>query len=319
MDRLPLNRDSPVPLYHQLAEALRWRISTGRLAGGERLPAVRDAAREIGVHMHTVRRAYALLAEDGLVESAGGRGTFVLGAAAAAPPEGEIERFVDAVVNQAEERFGLGPGELARRLTARGDGRPALPVVHVLECSESQCLDHAAELAAAWRIDARPWPLDRAGEPPAGPLVATYFHYAEILRRWPARRGDLCFLPIHVDPGLPHRLANADRLVACETDEDRTRNLQSDLAALFPPETVPIAAHVSAAPGDALDATGRGELCCFAPRAWARLTSDQQNHPRARKVRYVVEPDALAALGRRLGWAPAAGGGSDTPDRRTSR
>lgn len=313
--QLPLDRDSPVPLYHQIAEALRWQISTGRLAAGERLPAVREAADELGVNMHTVRRAYAALAEDGLVESSGGRGTWVLGRrdggdAAPDPPADEVERFVRAVARKARQRFGLSPEELVRRLA----GLPAEPTesvpptVCVLECSESQCADHCRELAAVWQVDARPWSLERPGEPPAGPLVATYFHYAEILRRWPRRRADLHFVPIHVDPGLPHRLASGARLDACEMDDDRARNLQADLEALFPPGAVPVTERVVTDPGDALAAAGGDTLLCFAPRAWARLTEEQQRHPRARKVRYVIENGALDELGRRLGWTPAAAG-----------
>lgn len=312
--QLPLDRDSPVPLYHQIAEALRWQISTGRLAAGERLPAVREGADELGVNMHTVRRAYAALVEDGLVESSGGRGTWVLGrgdgAETAEPEDDEVERFLAATARQARERFGLAPGELARRLAAlpadRADSEP--PVVRVLECSESQCADHCRELAAAWQVDARPWSLERPGEPPAGPLVATYFHYAEILRRWPRRRADLHFVPIHVDPGLPHRLASGARLEACEMDDDRARNLQADLEALFPPGTVPVTARVVTEAGEALAAAGGDTLLCFAPRAWARLSEEQHRHPRARKVRYVIETDALEALGHQLGWSRAAAG-----------
>ena len=302
--QLPIDRDSPVPLYHQLAEALRWQISTGRLAEGSQLPPVREAAGELGVNMHTVRRAYSVLADDGLVRSDGGRGTYVLGRPEGGSGGDELVRFVDHVLREAAERFGVAAAELGPMVAARAGGGP--PLVHVLECSESQCADHAAELAAAWAVDARPWSIERAGEPPAGPLVATYFHYAEILRRWPQRRGDLHFVPIHVDPDLPHRLARGARLEACEMDEDRARNLQADLGALFPPGTVPVAARVAPEPGDALAGAADDTLCCFAPRAWARLTAEQQGHPRARKVRYVVEREALGDLGSRLGWTRVA-------------
>ena len=56
--KLRLDRASPVPLYCQLAESLRWQISTGALAPGQRLPALRAAAAELGVNLHTVRAAY---------------------------------------------------------------------------------------------------------------------------------------------------------------------------------------------------------------------------------------------------------------------
>jgi regulatory GntR family protein len=76
-----LDPASPVPLYHQLAEALRYRIATGALAPGTALPPLRAAARQWGVNLHTVRHAYAALASLGLVRTRAPHGTLVLGGA----------------------------------------------------------------------------------------------------------------------------------------------------------------------------------------------------------------------------------------------
>ena len=57
------DRDSPVPLYHQIVETLRYRIATGRLRAGDALPTLREAAKHWGVNLHTVRRAYGELAD----------------------------------------------------------------------------------------------------------------------------------------------------------------------------------------------------------------------------------------------------------------
>src|SRR5262245_48034254 len=46
--RLQLDPQSPVPLYHQLAESLRYRIATGALRPGQPLPPLREAARRWG-------------------------------------------------------------------------------------------------------------------------------------------------------------------------------------------------------------------------------------------------------------------------------
>ena len=54
-------------LYEQIAEALRQRIARGDLQPGERLPTVRQMAQEWGCTPGTVSRAYAILAEEGLV------------------------------------------------------------------------------------------------------------------------------------------------------------------------------------------------------------------------------------------------------------
>ena len=53
-------------------------IRTGAIAPGERLPSVRGLAHELGVSLITVVQAYQVLAAEGLVQAAVGRGTFAV-------------------------------------------------------------------------------------------------------------------------------------------------------------------------------------------------------------------------------------------------
>ena len=76
--RLYLDPASPLPLYHQLAEGIRYQIATGVLEPGAALPSLRDAARRWGVNLHTVRHAYASLAAEGLVRTQAPHGTEVV-------------------------------------------------------------------------------------------------------------------------------------------------------------------------------------------------------------------------------------------------
>ncbi len=70
------------PLYVQLADQLADAIGSNALKPGERLPAMRDLARDLGCALVTVSQAYELLAARGRVISRVGKGTFV-----APPPE----------------------------------------------------------------------------------------------------------------------------------------------------------------------------------------------------------------------------------------
>jgi len=299
---LRLDRDSPVPLYHQLAEAIRWRISTGELAPGERLPALRAAAANLGVNLHTVRAAYDALAADGLLVSDGARGTRVVGRpepAGSDALDAEVSRFVA----EARRRFGVCAGELSRRVAAVGGGDLEPPPVSVVECSLAQCRDHAAELGRRLGIAASPWPLDLDGEPPAGPVVATYFHYAEIVRRWPHRAADLLFVAVRPDPGLvatiEGRGGDAGRVLACELDEVRAANLAADLRPLLVGVGLRVEPLAAAVPSAALE--GAGDMAvCFAPRSWAELDEDARRDPRAVRVRYVIEDGSWTDLARRL-------------------
>lgn len=73
----PALRKGPIPLYVQLADALRRRV-VERYRAGERFPTVEQLATEFAVAHVTVRQALALLEKEGLVERARGRGTTVL-------------------------------------------------------------------------------------------------------------------------------------------------------------------------------------------------------------------------------------------------
>ena len=65
-----------VTLWRQIAESLAAEVSAGGFAGG-RLPTEPELAQRFGVNRHTIRRAVAALADQGLVRVEQGRGTFV--------------------------------------------------------------------------------------------------------------------------------------------------------------------------------------------------------------------------------------------------
>lgn len=69
------------PKYQRVMGLLRNQIRSGALEIGAKLPPVRDLAYRLGITPGTVARAYKELTEEGLLQGAVGRGTFV-----AAPP-----------------------------------------------------------------------------------------------------------------------------------------------------------------------------------------------------------------------------------------
>jgi len=76
--RIPIDRDSEIPLYQQIAGFLRQGILSGSLSPATRLPATRQLARDLGINRITVENAYAALEADGLVAPRPGSGTYVL-------------------------------------------------------------------------------------------------------------------------------------------------------------------------------------------------------------------------------------------------
>src|SRR5246500_2914161 len=74
---LHLQPESHIPLYVQLRDQLRALVHSGELRDGDRIPASRELATQLGVHRTTVANAYAELESEGLIQGHVGRGTFI--------------------------------------------------------------------------------------------------------------------------------------------------------------------------------------------------------------------------------------------------
>jgi len=87
--RIPLDRDSAVPIYRQIEAFLRHEMRAGALAPETRLPATRELAASLGVNRLTVTTAYADLEAEGLIYSRQGSGTYVAPQPASLPAQGD--------------------------------------------------------------------------------------------------------------------------------------------------------------------------------------------------------------------------------------
>lgn len=72
-----LDKSSPVPLYHQLANWLERKIADRTFDVGSKLPSETRLAEDLKLNRNTVRQALSYLAQKGLIERQRGIGTFV--------------------------------------------------------------------------------------------------------------------------------------------------------------------------------------------------------------------------------------------------
>ncbi|MBQ7991108.1 MAG: GntR family transcriptional regulator [Oscillospiraceae bacterium] len=72
-----IDLQSRVPIYEQLYTKISGLAGRGILSAGDRIPSVRELAKELGVNPNTVSKAYLMLEKDGLIYSVPGRGTFL--------------------------------------------------------------------------------------------------------------------------------------------------------------------------------------------------------------------------------------------------
>jgi len=74
---MSIDHRSDRPVYLQIADELRMQINSGEFGPGAKLPSEATLTAHYGVTRLTVRRALAVLAAEGLTESAPGKGVFV--------------------------------------------------------------------------------------------------------------------------------------------------------------------------------------------------------------------------------------------------
>ncbi len=72
-----INPQSPEPLFEQVVFAVKSAVAKGTAVAGEKLPSVRDLARELAINPNTVVRAYEVLERDGVIVRRQGAGCFL--------------------------------------------------------------------------------------------------------------------------------------------------------------------------------------------------------------------------------------------------
>lgn len=97
---IEIHDDSPLPVYRQIADALRHHLVAARLKPGDLLPPVRQLALDLGVHFNTVAQAYRILADEGWLDLKRRRGALVL---ERTMPRRRNETRVDALLTRLRD------------------------------------------------------------------------------------------------------------------------------------------------------------------------------------------------------------------------
>ena len=91
-------------IHDQIISEIGRLISLGILEPDEKLPAVRETAKELGISPNTVQKAYAALEKSGLIYSLPAKGSYVSsgGKAAEVIKSGSMDALRDALRNASE-------------------------------------------------------------------------------------------------------------------------------------------------------------------------------------------------------------------------
>ena len=149
---LDVERDSDVPISTQIYWQLAYQIDSGRLAGGDRLPPVRDLGAALRVNPNTIRAVYKRLADAGYVTSRHGAGTHVADRPPQRRPAEALAGLVAEMLRRAAQAGFTADEVAAATFGAATERKRPGPHVHVLfaECTNADATFDAERIASAF-------------------------------------------------------------------------------------------------------------------------------------------------------------------------
>ncbi len=106
--KIVLSNTAKIPIYEQIRQQLQSQILDGSLEPEWLLPSIRKMARELGVSVITVKRAYDDLEKEGYIYTMAGRGSFVAGQSVDRLKEKKMQLMEDRLEEIVTEMQQLG-------------------------------------------------------------------------------------------------------------------------------------------------------------------------------------------------------------------
>lgn len=193
-----VNRATPVPLYKQLADNIKWSIHLGNVGTGWKLPSVRALAKELDVSIDTVRSAYKILEEEGLAVARPHHGTEVMA------PENKKNLLSDIFAGEEENLSAIVSRCFAKGMTQdqlkdmflkvleEESSTQSAPRILFVECNEEDGRRFREQLSSVLDIRVDIIMVDKLEELCRQPssaqkrykaIVTTYFHYALVMQQ----------------------------------------------------------------------------------------------------------------------------------------
>ncbi len=99
------------PVFAQIVHSVKRAVATGRLKIGDRLPSVRELARELVINPNTIAKAFRALEAEGVTVSRRGAGTFVAERRVVVRADERRRRFRAALESVLADAVHLGLSE----------------------------------------------------------------------------------------------------------------------------------------------------------------------------------------------------------------
>jgi GntR family transcriptional regulator len=102
-----IESSSGMPITRQIVDQIRNHAASGTLAAGDRMPSVRQLAKDLAVNQNTILRVYERLTVEGLLERRQGDGTYVADALPRGRAKVQREQFEQELERVAHRAMDL--------------------------------------------------------------------------------------------------------------------------------------------------------------------------------------------------------------------
>ncbi len=319
--QVELDRAIPVPLATQLTGQLEYAIACGDLRPGQRLPAMRRLAAELGISPVTVASVYRTLGHKGLVVSRVGDGTYVSGSQGVVVQRAVRERAVERAVDQllrVAQHHDLDVAELVQRVQVRHawHERRTVRLLFVgifAEATQSYAQRVEAALGPGDVVEAITIDELRQGVTPApldayDAILTISFELASV-EELVGGAAPVAVVPFLPSEGTRTRLAHLqprDQVVAVATYPRYMGALRSSIERFAP--HVEVAAVETADRLDAQSLVGRFDVVVYATGSERILRQLPHAMPRI-EYRHAPDPHAVADVAHRVVSAREGVGG----------
>ncbi|MDR1249593.1 MAG: GntR family transcriptional regulator [Treponema sp.] len=188
--RIKLDPAKSRPLYHQLVEQITRDIALGELPPGYQLPTVRKLAGDSGISPGTIKHAYDILEQSGLIRKTRGSGTFVYSAKIELDSaKAKAMQAIDEMLDTAQElSFSLNTIRIFLDLKLREREEQAQHVmVAAVDCNPEALAMICGQIAEFPHTEVSKYLLNEILESPghfnpaANLVVTTPTHYEELI------------------------------------------------------------------------------------------------------------------------------------------
>ncbi len=125
-----IDKTSRVPIYDQIKDQVKGLIHAGQVKTGDQLPTIRELSVQLSVNFNTVALAYRDLANDGVIVTERGKGTFVASTPGVEEMqlirEQKLRNLVETLLHETD-RLGYARNEVGRAFSDQIDNKGEKP------------------------------------------------------------------------------------------------------------------------------------------------------------------------------------------------